>query len=159
MISSMKPVCSPRIFACSENMLAVAREIAKAITNERGVRHTTMRVIHTLTDSMNKKVPSMVHTPVKNWVKPIRRPSASWSTSAITRLMISPEGCRSIYERGSFSIFAKTSFLSFSATPQVIRLLMTLTAHCDRPSVPANMPMRTHTENTSPKSTAPGPVM
>ena len=46
----------------------------------------------TLMVSMKPRVPMMVSTPVNSWVKPISRPSAKVSTSAITRLTRSPWG-------------------------------------------------------------------
>ena len=67
------------------------------ITNvlAKGVTHTTTSVIGTLTYSIKPSVPRIVRTPVKNWVNPIKSPSANCSTSAITRLTRSPVGCAS----------------------------------------------------------------
>ena len=42
---------------------------------DTGVTSTTTRVIDILTESIKKKVPAMVITPVNSWVKPINRPS------------------------------------------------------------------------------------
>ena len=53
---------------------------------------TTTKVMGTFSFSMNSRVPKMVSRPENNWVKPISRPSAKVSTSAIIRLTISPEG-------------------------------------------------------------------
>ena len=61
-----------------------------ATTKDNGVKNTTTAVIFTLTLNIKPNVPTIVTTPVNNWVKPIRSPSANWSTSAITRLTISP---------------------------------------------------------------------
>ena len=72
-----------------------------ATTRETGVTSSTTKVMTPLTESMKPKVPKMVMTPVKSWVKPIKRPSANWSTSAMTRLTISPVGWPSRYPRGS----------------------------------------------------------
>ena len=63
-----------------------------ATTREIGVTTSTTSVIAAFTETMKPMVPRMVITPVKSWVKPIKRPSANWSTSAITRLTISPAG-------------------------------------------------------------------
>ncbi len=70
--------------------------INAATTRDIGVTSSTTRVMVIFTENMKPKVPSMVMTPVKSWVKPIRRPSANWSTSAITLLTISPAGWESI---------------------------------------------------------------
>ena len=59
---------------------------------ERGVRITTVRVIFQLIVSMNISVARIVTTPVKSCVKPMSRPSANWSASAMTRLTVSPAG-------------------------------------------------------------------
>ena len=64
----------------------------EAIINESGVTTTTTIVIHQLILNINMRVPRIVTTPVKNWVKPIKSPSANWSTSAITLDTISPLG-------------------------------------------------------------------
>ena len=60
--------------------------------NESGVIRTTTSVIHRLIESINARVPIIVIIPLKNWVKPIKRPSANWSASAITLDTISPPG-------------------------------------------------------------------
>ena len=50
-----------------------------------------LRKIHvTLVTNMKPSVHRIVSTPVNSWVNPISRPSAKVSTSAITRLTISP---------------------------------------------------------------------
>ena len=49
----------------------------EATKSERGVRRTTIRAILTLTENIKINVPRIVITPVKNWVKPISRPSES----------------------------------------------------------------------------------
>ena len=72
-----------------------------ATTRDTGVITTTTRVMTTLTLSMKHRVPRMVMTPVNSWVKPIKRPSANWSTSAMTRLTTSPVGRPSMYFKGS----------------------------------------------------------
>ena len=56
---------------------------------------TTSSVIGALNVSMKLSVPRIVITPEKSWVKPISRPSANVSTSAIMRLTVSPVGCAS----------------------------------------------------------------
>ncbi len=61
-----------------------------ATKKDTGVMQITTRAMGTLVISMKIKVPSMVSTPVNSWVKPMSRPSAKVSTSAITRLTISP---------------------------------------------------------------------
>ena len=61
-----------------------------ATRKETGVMHTTTRAMGTLVTSMKISVPMMVSTPVKSWVKPMSRPSAKVSTSATTRLTMSP---------------------------------------------------------------------
>ena len=61
-----------------------------ATNSDTGVMTTTTSVITGFIHSMNSSVPTMVSTPVKNCVKPMSRPSANWSTSAIMRLTISP---------------------------------------------------------------------
>ena len=61
-----------------------------ATRKETGVIHTTTRAMGMLVISMKTSVPAMVSTPVKSCVKPIRRPSAKVSTSAMTRLTMSP---------------------------------------------------------------------
>ena len=82
-------------------MLKVFLAIKLATKSESGVIITTASVILALIVSMNISVPSIVITPVKNCVNPISRPSANWSTSAITRLTISPYECPSMYLSGS----------------------------------------------------------
>ena len=54
--------------------------------------NTTTAVMGPLTLSMKPRVPRMVMTPVNSWVKPMSRPSANWSTSAMMRLTIWPVG-------------------------------------------------------------------
>ena len=61
-----------------------------ATKKETGVMHTTTSAMGTLVAIMNIRVPPMVSTPVKSWVKPMSRPSAKVSTSATTLLTISP---------------------------------------------------------------------
>ena len=61
-----------------------------ATRSDIGVIQTTRTVISGLRFSMNTRVPIIVITPVKSWVKPIRRPSANVSASAIILLKISP---------------------------------------------------------------------
>ena len=80
-----------------------------ATTSETGVTSSTTKVMVTLTESIKPRVPKMVMSPVNSWVKPIKSPSANWSTSAITRLTISPVGCPSRYLRGSFCRCRKAS--------------------------------------------------
>ena len=61
-----------------------------ATRKDTGVIQITTRAMGILVTSMNTSVPTMVSPPVNNWVKPMSRPSAKVSTSAITRLTISP---------------------------------------------------------------------
>ena len=89
-ISSIREVCSPLVSDCSLNMEKVLVAMNLATKNDTGVMHTTTRAMGTLVTSMNTSVPPMVSTPVKSWVKPMSRPSAKVSTSATTRLTISP---------------------------------------------------------------------
>ena len=72
-----------------------------ATSSESGVSSTTTSVIFQLIESMKPSVPTMVRTPVNSCVKPMSRPSANWSTSAIMRLSVSPEGWLSRYASGS----------------------------------------------------------
>ena len=83
--------------------------IKLATNRETGVISTTTRVILMLMLSINSKVPKIVTTPVNNWEKPIRSPSANWSTSATTRLTSSPWEWPSINLSGSISILANAS--------------------------------------------------
>ena len=57
---------------------------------ETGVITITTTVMPGWMVSIKRSVPTMVTTPVKNCVKPIKRPSANWSTSVIMRLTTSP---------------------------------------------------------------------
>ena len=66
-----------------------------AATRLKGVTQITTSAMRASTYSMNDSVPMMVITPVKSWLKPISRPSAKVSTSAIMRLTRSPEECAS----------------------------------------------------------------
>ena len=93
------------------NILYVLFAIKLATKNETGVIRTTTSVILTFIDNINPSVPSIVITPEKNCVNPINKPSANWSTSAITRLTISPYECPSIYFNGRCSIFSIASSL------------------------------------------------
>ena len=61
-----------------------------ATRKDTGVIHTTTNAMGTLVTIMKIRVPIMVSTPVKSWVNPMSRPSAKVSTSATTRLTISP---------------------------------------------------------------------
>ena len=97
-------------------MANVRFAIKFATRKDTGVISTTTNVIDTFTDSMNPKVPTMVATPVKSWVNPISSPSANWSTSAITRLTISPLEWLSIYLSGRISILRNASFLMSRTT-------------------------------------------
>ena len=74
----------------------------RATRKLRGVSSTTSREIRTFLENMNTSVTPSVITPENSWVKPSSSPSDSTSVSVITRLTISPELCRSRYERGSF---------------------------------------------------------
>ena len=91
----MSAVCSPRVRVCSVNILNVLRAIKAAASRLSGVITTTAAAMTALTEHMKNRVPTMVRTPVNSCVKPISRPSANWSTSAMTRLTTSPVGCRS----------------------------------------------------------------
>ena len=64
----------------------------RATNSDSGVTPTTTSVISALWVNMNASVNRIVSTPVNSWVKPISRPSANWSASAITRLTVSPWG-------------------------------------------------------------------
>ena len=86
----MIAVCSPLVSDCFLNIVYVFFAIYAATKSESGVTHTTTSVIGILTVSIKPNVPSIVMTPVKSCVNPIRSPSANWSTSAITRLTTSP---------------------------------------------------------------------
>ena len=100
-ISLIRLVCSPLVSDCSLNILKVFFAIKLATNRETGVITTTTTVIPTFTESIKNKVPMIVTTPVNSWVNPISRPSANWSTSATTRLTISPCEWPSRYFRGS----------------------------------------------------------
>ena len=52
-------------------------------------------VITGLSVSIKTRVPNMVSTPEKSWVKPISSPSAKVSTSVMIRETRSPAGCES----------------------------------------------------------------
>ena len=95
MASSMSAVCSPRVTDCRRNIAYVRLAMKLATSSESGVMSTTSSVIGALNVSMKPSVPRIVITPEKSWVKPISRPSANVSTSAIMRLTVSPVGCAS----------------------------------------------------------------
>ena len=76
-ISSINAVCSPLVSDCSLNMENVFFAMKLATNRETGVMTTTATVIRTLIVSMKISVPKMVTIPVKNWVNPIRSPSAN----------------------------------------------------------------------------------
>ena len=135
----MNEVCSPLVSLWRENILYVLLAIKFEITNESGVATTTTRVIQTLIESIKPSVPRMVTIPVKNWVKPIKRPSANWSTSAITRETISPVGWESRYDTGSVSIFVNALSLMSRITLKVILLLHTFMSHCASATTPMIM--------------------
>ena len=59
-------------------------------------------VLAAFTVAFTLYIPISVNTPVNSCVKPISNPSANWSTSVMTRLTVSPVGCRSRLESGSF---------------------------------------------------------
>ena len=67
----------------------------RAVNSDSGVSTTTTSVMRQSSESMNKSVPRIVSTPVKSCAKPMSRPSAKVSASAITRLTSSPAGCAS----------------------------------------------------------------
>ena len=67
-----------------------------ATNSESGVTTTTTTAMPACMKNMNPSVPNMVSTPVNSCVKPISRPSANASASAMTRLTISPCGCESM---------------------------------------------------------------
>ena len=108
-ISSTKPVCSPRTWDCSRNISYVRLAMKAATSRDTGVMTTTTAVMTTLTLSMKISVPRMVMTPENSWVKPMSRPSANWSTSAMTRLTTSPVGRESMYFRGRIWSLRKAS--------------------------------------------------
>ena len=64
----------------------------RATNSDSGVTPTTTSVISAFWVNMKASVNSIVSTPENSWVKPISRPSANWSASAITRLTVSPWG-------------------------------------------------------------------
>ena len=76
-ISSISPVCSPRISDCCRNMVNVLFAIKFATKKDTGVIRTTTNVIFTLTDSINPNVPMIVAIPVKSCVNPMSSPSAN----------------------------------------------------------------------------------
>ena len=74
-------------------------------------------------------MPRIVITPVNNWVNPRSRPSANVSTSATTRLIISPWECPSRYLRGTFWILSKAFSRISSIILYTIWLLHRLIIH------------------------------
>ena len=68
----------------------------RATNSDSGVTATTTRAIIAFCENMKASVINIVSTPENSWVKPISRPSANWSASAMTRLTISPWGWASI---------------------------------------------------------------
>ena len=61
-------------------------------SSDTGVSTITMSATFRLMLTMNAMVTKTVITPVKNWLKPIRRPSANVSVSAITPCIIGGVG-------------------------------------------------------------------
>ena len=80
-----------------------------ATKSESGVSSTTTNVMPTFTVSMKISVPRIVTAPVNSCVKPSSRPSANWSTSAMTRLTTSPVGWLSMYFSGRIVSLWKAS--------------------------------------------------
>ena len=58
-------------------MVKVRFAMKPATKKDSGVISTTTSVIPTSVVTMKRRVPRMVITPEKSWVKPIRRPSAN----------------------------------------------------------------------------------
>ena len=108
-ISSISAVCSALVVLCSMNIACVCSAINFATKSDSGVSTTTRSAMRQSSTIMNASVPRIVMTPVKNCVKPIKRPSEKVSTSEITRLTVSPAGCASIYESGSAWILRMAS--------------------------------------------------
>ena len=94
-ISLMNAVWRPRVSDCKRNMANVFFAMKRATKMESGVTSTTTSVVQTLTESMKPMVPMIVTTPVNSCEKPIKRPSANWSTSAMMRETMSPVSCAS----------------------------------------------------------------
>ena len=157
-ISFTSDVSSPFISACFLNMLYVFLAINDATNSETGVIHTTTRAMIQLIEIIKQSVPTIVITPVKSCVNPIRSPSENWSTSAMILLTISPCVCESTYERGRLPSFSYAFVLTSFTTLYVILLLSTFMIHC------ATAVMLTTTTSfasipLSPvKSTFPGPT-
>ena len=70
--------------------------IKLATKNDKGVTQITTKAIFKSICIIKIKVNSIVITPVNKFEKPIKRPSASWSTSVITLFTMSPLDFESI---------------------------------------------------------------
>ena len=124
-----------------------------ATNNESGVKTTAIRVIFQLIVSMNIRVAIMVTMPEKNCEKPSKRPSASWSTSAITLLTSSPCGWESMYLSGRISIFLKALSLISRTVSKVMRLFTMFIIHCISAADAATIPAFVRYFATAPRFT------
>ena len=88
----MREVCSARVSDCFLKRWKVRLAMKEATKRDKGVATTTQTVMGRFRVSMKHSVPRMVRMPVKNWEKPMSRPSVNWSASAMTRLTVSPTG-------------------------------------------------------------------
>ena len=74
-----------------------------ATSSDSGVTTTTTVAMRASTLYMKPSVPTMVITPEKSCVKPIKSPSETWLTSLMTRLSRSPWLWLSSVLSGTFS--------------------------------------------------------
>ena len=98
----------------------------------------------------------MVRTPVNSCVKPMSRPSANWSTSAIMRLSVSPEGWLSRYASGSRCRWENAWRRTSRVTQKQTRLWMAVMTHCKTAVSPASTAILTARLPTAAKLTCRG---
>ena len=89
-ISSVRPVSSPRRRVCPAKWRLAWDEMNLAAQTENGVRMVTTRAMVAFRRNMKARVTTMVRTPVGSCWKPMTRPLVSWSTSVTMRLVRSP---------------------------------------------------------------------
>ena len=130
-----------------------------ATNSDRGVITTTASAMSAFSLNMNTSVPSIVMTPVKSCVNPRSRPSANVSTSAMTRLTISPDGFESIYASGSIWSFANAALRISRTTSKVMRLLTVLMSHWSRAVARIITPVLVSIGIIAAKSTFPASTM
>ena len=89
-ISSTRPVSSPRSWVWPAKCLLAWLEMNFAIQTEKGVSTVTTPAISGFRRNMNTSVTTMVKTPVGSCWKPMTKPLVSWSASLTMRLATSP---------------------------------------------------------------------